>query len=280
MAARRFVFTLNNPASNEIDFARTPLIKYASWQLEKGASGTPHLQGYVELSRPQRFSYFRDILAGAHFEIARGSPTQARDYTRKEDSRLDGPWEYGQFTDNQGSRSDLMEIKRKLDEGMEIEQIADEHFGSWNRYRQSFIIYRGYKQPKRTSKTKVTVLFGPPGTGKSYYAHQRGPVYMVTSKSYPWFDGYNGTDAVLFDDFYGWVPFHHLLTLLDAYPTQVQIKGGFQNWNPKEIFITSNRSPEQWYKDENLEQRALMRRITEIKEMLITYNEDDVIIIE
>lgn len=272
MSQRRFVFTLNNPTSNEVNFQSLPLVKYASWQLEKGASGTPHLQGYIELQRPQRFTYFKDILPGAHFERCRGNKHQARDYTRKEDTRLEGPWEFGVFCE-QGHRSDLETIKRKLDEGVEDATIADEHFGDWIRYRGAFNIYRSLKQRKRDRKTPVTVLYGPPGTGKSFYAHERGPIYMVTSKSYPWFDGYNGTDSVLFDDFYGWIPFHHLLTLLDAYPTQVQVKGGFVNWNPKEIFITSNRSPDQWYKDDNLDQRALMRRIETIKEMLIIYNE-------
>lgn len=271
MSHRRYCFTWNNP-KNQLDFSTLPLVKYASWQLERGESGTQHYQGYIELSRTQRFSYFKTLLPGAHFEITRGTPSQARDYTRKEDSRLDGPWEYGTFT-GQGHRSDLLEIKKLLDEGVEEAEIAEQHFGSWIRYRHSFNIYRTIKQPKRNTKTPVTVLWGPPGTGKSFYAHERGPLYMVTSKTYPWFDSYNGTDAILFDDFYGWIPFHHLLTLLDAYPTQVQVKGGFVNWNPKEIFITSNRAPNTWYTDPNLEQRALMRRITSIKEMLIVYTE-------
>lgn len=271
MSHRRFVFTLNNPKQNEIDFESLQFVRYASWQLEQGANGTPHLQGYIELTKPQRWSAFGSILSGAHFEQARGSPEQARAYTQKDDTRLDGPWEYGKFRGCQGTRSDLQEVKRKLDEGVAESEIADEHFGSWIRYRQSFQIYRSLKQSKRTDKTEVTVLWGPPGTGKSYYAHQHGPIYMVTSKSYPWFDGYNGTDAVLLDDFYGWIPFHHLLTLLDAYPTQVQVKGGFVNWNPKHIYITSNRAPDTWYKDENLDQRALMRRIENIKEMLIVF---------
>lgn len=271
MSHRRFVFTLNNPKETTIQFETKHLVRYASWQKEQAASGTPHLQGYIELHRPQRFSYFQDILPGAHFEQARGSPQQARDYTRKEDTRSDGPWEYGTFSTTQGSRTDLEEIKRKLDRGETELQIAEEHFGSWIRYRNSFAIYRSLKQQKRTTKTLVTVLYGPPGTGKTFYAHSKGPLYMVTSKSYPWFDGYDGTSNVLFDDFYGWVPFHHLLTLLDAYPTQVQVKGGFVNWAPKEVFITSNRPPNEWYKDENLDQTALTRRIENIKHCLTKY---------
>lgn len=271
MSSRRFCFTWNNPPQNEIDFESMRSFKYASWQRERGESGTEHLQGYVELSASVRWKHLQCVLGTAHIEISRGSRQQARDYTRKEESRISGPWECGVFT-GQGERSDLTEIKRKLDEGVDESTIAEEHFGSWCRNRKSFMAYKALKSVKRNFKSRVVVLWGPPGTGKTFYAHQQGPVYMINSKSYPWFDNYNGIDNVLFDDFYGWVPFHHFLTLLDAYPCQVQVKGGFVNWCPKTIFITSNRAPNTWYTDPNLEQQALMRRIEEIKEMLIRFN--------
>lgn len=44
--ARSWVFTLNNYSS--VDVPRTvDGFKYLTWQAEKGANGTPHLQGYT-----------------------------------------------------------------------------------------------------------------------------------------------------------------------------------------------------------------------------------------
>lgn len=106
MAARRWVFTLNNPATDDLPPA--PYERYVSWQRERGASGTPHLQGYLECSRPVRLAALKAWLAGAHFEQARGSRDSAREYTRKEESREAGPFERGTWSaGGQGSRSDL-----------------------------------------------------------------------------------------------------------------------------------------------------------------------------
>ena len=63
-----------------------------------------------------------------------------------------------------------------------------------------------------------------------------------------WFDGFRGHKYALFDDFDGsQIEFRKLLRLLDKYPMQVPIKGGFTNWNPRKIFITSNVQPRMWY---------------------------------
>ena len=36
-------------------------------------------------------------LEGAHFEPRRGTRDQARDYCRKAETKVDGPWEHGAF---------------------------------------------------------------------------------------------------------------------------------------------------------------------------------------
>jgi hypothetical protein len=42
----------------------------------------------------------------------------------------------------------------------------------------------------------------------------------------------------------------------------VKIKGSFVEWCPKEIYITSNVNPEDWYKDAPLQtRRAIARRL-------------------
>lgn len=123
-AALHWVFTLNNP-DGPLD-TTWDKIKYVSWQLEKGENGTPHFQGYVQCTVKQRLTALKKWLPSAHFEISRGTPEQARDYTRKEDSREDGPWEFGEFTKGQGRRSDLEAAITTLKESG-VKRVAQDH---------------------------------------------------------------------------------------------------------------------------------------------------------
>ena len=59
-----------------------------------------------------------------------------------------------------------------------------------------------------------------------------------------WFDGYDGHDTAIFDDFRASVNrFAYILRVLDRYPMDVPVKGGFVNWNPKYIVFTCPRPP-------------------------------------
>lgn len=66
---------------------------------------------------------------------------------------------------------------------------------------------------------------------------QRGP---FNKNSPMWWDGYNGQQTVVFDDYRPWwCPFSYLLGLLDRYPIKVQTKGGWINFVPAKIIITT-----------------------------------------
>lgn len=111
----------------------------------------------------------------------------------------------------------------------------------------------------------MEVLYGSTGTGKTRYVHQQAHLFYEDDIwIYPgqgWFDGYQGQQVVVFDDFYGDMPFGTLLKVLDRYKLDVPVKGGFTNWNPTRIYITSNVHPLCWYKDlNNHQEAALLRR--------------------
>lgn len=63
-----------------------------------------------------------------------------------------------------------------------------------------------------------------------------------------WWDGYAGHEAVILDEFYGWLPFDLLLRLCDRYPLMVETKGGQTQFAAKTICITTNMLPCNWYK--------------------------------
>jgi hypothetical protein len=74
---------------------------------------------------------------------------------------------------------------------------------------------------------------------------------------------------VLIDDFNGdEYAITFMLRLLDRYPMQVPVKGGFRQWSPSVILVTSNIHPRDWYADATQAHRdALLRRITDIVHM-------------
>lgn len=71
------------------------------------------------------------------------------------------------------------------------------------------------------------------------------------------------------------MPFRQLLRIIEGYPMQVPIKGGFAAWRPKVVIFTSDTHPNSWclIKDTVSRTRALLapheqaqlwRRITRI----------------
>lgn len=93
-----------------------------------------------------------------------------------------------------------------------------------------------------------------------------------------WFNGYHGQDAIILDDFYGWIEPATLYRLLDIYPLQVPIKMGFAwaKWNY--VFITSNVRPEEFYRKEvmdKLDPTAYFRRFHRIGLMQKKYDEEE-----
>jgi len=115
--AARWVFTINNPSDNDgrlvSDFLSSGNVTYGVVGRETGASGTPHLQGFVILRSPQRRSYLRNrICPRGHYERANGTSHQAATYCKK-DGDFD---EYGTLPERQGNRSDLDEVLAWVDE--------------------------------------------------------------------------------------------------------------------------------------------------------------------
>lgn len=110
LQGKRWCFTLNNFTPEQVELILSlfdqPITRYGIFGKETGASGTPHLQGFVIFHTNQRFDAVRALLRGAHCEVARGTSIQAREYCKK-----DGDFtERGSFPDSHGKRNDLAEL--------------------------------------------------------------------------------------------------------------------------------------------------------------------------
>ena len=263
---RYWCFTLNNPLATEIQGAARLVrddqrVTYVCWGVERGESGTPHLQGYLELSAKLRLGGVRKLsgLGRAHFELRKGTQEQAIEYCRKEGRFFD----FGErMVSKQGQRNDLQAIQEKLDEGASDEDIAANHFGQWVRYRKSFTAYRELKRPKTLRDVSVYFIWGAAGTGKTRFVFEREPSLWISSDpTLQWFDGYSGEEAVLLDDYRGEATTSFILRVLDRYPLKVPVKGSFTQWLPLRIYITSNMDPKDFHTDAS---EAFRRRIKKI----------------
>lgn len=158
---------------------------------------------------------------------------------------------------------DLDELHESLRAKRKLSDIADDHFGQFIKYQRGITAYRLLHSTERNWCTLVIVYWGRTGTGKTRSVHENATDLYVHPGGM-WFDGYDGQQQVLFDDFGGSeFKLQYLLKLLDRYRMRVPVKGGFVSWCPREVYITSNLSPDEWFPNANGEHvNALFRRFS------------------
>lgn len=253
--SRTWCFTLNNPQDTQIP-KTWPGVSYAVWQLEKGE--TPHLQGTVKFEKNKKLSGVKKIDDKAHWEPTL-SEKGAINYCQKEETRLEGPWTIGS-PPAPGKRSDLEAVQTQLDAGAALKDVYSANFAASCRYSKFFKEYKRVMTPKRNTKTICHVYFGPTKIGKSYACRTLYPdAYWLPQGK--WFDDYDGEETVIIDEFYGWLPYSHLLRILDETPLSVETKGGHVQFNAKLVIITSNDDPREWYDRLKCKFAPLARRI-------------------
>lgn len=280
MTARAFCWTLYNTDDHErtLELLGTiPHHRYSIFQFEKCPStDNTHFQGYSEFSGAVRPSSLKRVLGRElHVEFRRETRDRARNYCRKDDTRLAGPWELGEWIGGPGHRSDIISLKRRLDLGESERSIAqdDEHFGTWLRYNRGIRRYINFRVQPRNFKTEVAILWGQPGTGKTrrvFESHKPEHIYVVPrgQGGQIWFDGYEQQPVILIDDFYGWIKWSLMLNIMDRYHLKLPVKGGFVEFTSKVCYITSNSRWQDWYNTaENpmMNVRAFERRIDYIE---------------
>jgi len=224
---------------------------YLLYQLERGeADGRLHYQGCLARAQKSSLAQVKRELGveHAHLEACRNW-AKAVAYCKKEETRVEGPWEFGELP-RPGRRTDLDACIEKVKPGTTMAALADEH------PKQVVIFGRGLQTlialknpPRRRENLKVYCLWGESGVGKTHAAWDLFPdLYQVADTEVPWFDGYQDQKVALLEEYGpGKMSINYLKQVLDKYPLRVRVKGGMVPWNPEIIILTSNTHPENWY---------------------------------
>ena len=276
----RFCFTLNNYTPEEVSVLRekiAPFAKYLIYGEEVGESGTPHLQGYIEVKTTCTVAGLQKKILGMQGFVSRyavfackGNAAQNIAYC----SKSGVVWELGVRPKGQGKRSDLEQVATMImDENASLRDVAIAHPTSFMKYGNGFSkLINLVRMSKRVSRTRGLWCFGVTGSGKSRFAHGLSPESTyVKDPSTKWWCGYNQEDTVIVDDYRSnaGLGFSDLLRLADFHPLPIEMKGSAGQFNSKRIVITTPLSIDatfahlDWMSEGSLDQ--LKRRFVELE---------------
>jgi len=273
---RRYCFTLNNPVADDrlklISYAegaalRKKLhIRYIVFQLEEGAEGTTHFQGYIELMKPKSIQNLRKNIIKAWFTAAAGSAKQNRDYCQKDASRKEGPWEGGTPA-RFGGKHKFKDAVAMLTDGADMKELRQEcPVEECRNYTKLSALHHRLQRPRKVAPI-IKILVGETGTGKSAIAAAKFPkAYYIpqpTGGRWWWYD-YKHQDVVIWDEFRMQIKLNVVLRLFDRHPYVIEAKGLNMQFTSKTIVITTNIDPKDWYpKAPEHGRKPLERRIRE-----------------
>lgn len=256
-------------------------IEYICYQEECCPStGKLHIQGYLEYKTSTTMNKIKKVLGDntIHLEIRKGKKNQARDYCLKDESKTKPFVELGNVKSitecKQGKRNDIGDIYNMIKNNCSEDDIKEYDFAAYCKYYKCFKSCINDVKNKLSgtfNNIEVNVLIGNAGLGKTSYIYDKHGAencYALQKGNNDnlWFDGYHGQDVLIIDDFYGNIKYGTMLNLIDGYKMKLEIKGGVTYSDWKYIYITSNQSPDKWYKQGLTS--ALKRRINNVYEFI------------
>lgn len=118
-------------------------------------------------------------------------------YCMKEETRVEGPWEFGIKPVKRDSKHDWEEVRTKAKQGRLEELPADiyvQHYSNLTKIKKDNLVTKDLDQLCRG-----TWIYGPSGIGKSRKARQDFPDHYPKLCN-KWWDGYQHQSNVIMDD--------------------------------------------------------------------------------
>ena len=251
-------FIVKRPFFKSIELAQTYFerlehFKYCIFQLERGENGTEHFQGALIFSIGKRFKNVKRYLPTAHLEKARGSNSQMRDYCSKEDTRVEGPFELGEFAEER-DRTDIKDFIRLVQSGATKQDLSRLYPNLYIKERNKIENikadnYEDYEY--RCRDVDVTYIYGDSGVGKSTYIRRKiglKNTFFVHSYDNAMFTNYKYQDNLVLDEFAGQMKIQTLNQLLDVMPFEMRGLGCLKYATFHHVYIISNYKPVELYK--------------------------------
>ena len=275
-----YCFTLNNyvnPDDTAFISNFATQCTYLVYQYERGENGTPHFQGYFRFKSRRSFAAVRRLLTQGgrcrfHLEPRRGTIDQAIQYctdiTKRDVNAFGDIVEHGIRPAGGGSRTDIRDCLGLVKQGKKLRDLYDQHPEVMVKYARGISAARIIYEDPRNFKTIVKWYYGGTGTGKSRAAcDEAGDDVYWKAGGNKWWDGYDGQETVIIDDYRcDLCPFHVLLRLFDRYPMQVEGKGTVMQFRSRTIIVTAPHKPQVMWRSRVQEDLGqLLRRIEEIK---------------
>lgn len=256
---RNACFTLNNYTEEEVEHLKLIDVQYIIFAKEVApTTGTPHLQGYVELKRRLVLSKLKELLTGdpnhgIHLERRIGTQTSAIGYCRGgeewEKPLNDNVHEHGERR-TQG-KDEVQKALMLHEDDASIEVAIGEL--TTKEIKAYELCERYIRSPNRGS-VKVYWIWGDPGVGKTRYCNAMADEHLLYVPRFGidgFWERYNKQRVILFDDLdvkkngeeMDQVWFRALLHLIDIYPIQVNKKFGSSWLYAEEIYITAQEPP-------------------------------------
>ena len=277
--AKDWVFTLNNYTDAELDDLNESLttddVKYAVFGYEVAETGTPHLQGFLSLTKRKRMSAVKSILNERCFvETRRGTKKQAIEYCKKENNFK----EFGDVDNvngNQGFRTDLDKVAEMVKDGATLAEVAEAQPKSWIHYHKGITSLKTVlSEPYTPSGLRGVWFYGVAGAGKSRYVHETFTDLYLKQQN-KWWDNYQGEKHVLLDDLDTDKLAHHLKIWADRYPCTGEVKGGTVNLTHDLFIVTSNFTPGELFKDLDYRTVEAIERRFSVHEVRLGFEVDE-----
>lgn len=227
-------------------------LKYAVGQVEQGhKEETVHIQCGVTFDEThgKRFYTMKKYFPTAYLAQARGSNFDIKKYCTKIDTRVEEPFEFGDFVEMR-KRTDYEEFHSALKSGATDEELLENFYtltstlGFEKINKQRDVMFNSkYKKEYRNLET--TYIYGESGVGKTTFIYEKFGFENVFRVSYYGkfqFNGYNGEKILLLDEFAGQVNLGWLNQILDGFPLKLEVKGGERIACFEKVFICSNFS--------------------------------------
>lgn len=291
--SRKWQITINNPVDKGYTHDRLKEIlagmkSVIYWCMadEVGENNTYHTHLYIQGRGGINFSTVKKRFDGGHFEMAKGTAMQNKEYVsktgkwekdKKHETCVEGTFEeWGEMpVERQGARNDLADIYSMIKEGMTNYQIVEQVPDVMFRLDKLEIVRQAIRDEEFSEKWRdlyVEYIYGDTGTGKTrsvMEAYGYRNVYRVTDYQHP-FDGYMGQDVILFEEFRSSVPLGDMLKYLDGYPVVLPCRYANRQACFTKVYIVTNIPLIEQYKNIQLDYpkdyRAFLRRIHVIKE--------------